>query len=41
MKADFSYYTILIFEKQMMELARKYNMVPKEIYSKKGKPAKT
>ena len=36
-EADLNYHSRLIFGKLMMDLARKYNMVPEETYSEKGK----
>ena len=37
MEADFNYHNRLIFEDRMMKLARENELVPEEIYSKKGK----
>lgn len=36
MEADFNYHNKLIFGRRMMDLARKHDMVPGEIYSEKG-----
>ena len=39
MEADFNYHNKLIFGKRMLDLARKHDLVPEEIYSEKGKTA--
>jgi len=39
MEADFNFHNKLIFGKRMLDLARKHNLVPDEIYSEKGKTA--
>ena len=39
MEADFNYHNRLIFRSRMMDLARKHDMIPEEIFSKKGKMA--
>ena len=39
MEADFNYHNQLIFRSRMMDLARQHNIVPEEIFSKKGKTA--
>ena len=37
MEADFNYHNRLIFRSWMMDLARKHDMISKEIFSEKGK----
>ena len=37
MEGNFNYHSRAIFGKRMMDLARQHNMVPEEIYNKKGK----
>ena len=39
MEADFLFHNKLIFGKRMLNLVRKHNLVPDEIYSKKDKTA--
>ena len=39
MEADFNYHNRLIMGIRMMDLAQKHDMIPEEIFSKKGKTA--
>ena len=39
MEADFNFHNRLIFDKRMLDLARKHGIVPPEIYSEKGRTA--